>query len=255
MNGTMTEVPAASNDPIFTFHHAFVDYILEMWIRRHNGEFQPPPGDDSAAKGHNYDDIIVPFLPIHRVHEMFVESEKLGWTYESLEGLDINSISCEVHTFDNDSEVLYPDSSQIQPQETLPDNVQDQNINGVKHMKSLQHFREFSIDSTMKNAFSSIVNNPQVRLESQVWDKNAHYQQEIPTTSVCVFTSEELVFPIPSGCDKLVFQSNVILPSRLTLFSWYSCTPWHTHSGTFYANNHIGTNFGTQTYYICNRIA
>ena len=73
---------------------------------------------------------------------MFVESEKLGWTYESLKGLDINSVSCEVYEFDNDLEVLYPDSSLIQPQETLPDNVHGQNINGVKHnMKSLQHFQ------------------------------------------------------------------------------------------------------------------
>ena len=50
MNGTMTDVPSASNDPFLTYHHVFVDYILEMWIRRHNGEFQPPPGNDPATK-------------------------------------------------------------------------------------------------------------------------------------------------------------------------------------------------------------
>ena len=257
MNGTMTDVPAASNDPIFTLHHAFVDYILEMWIRRYNGEFQPPPGVDSAAKGHNYNDIIVPFLPIYRVHDVFVESERLGWTYESLEGLDIDSFSCEIHNFNNDSEVLYPDDLQIQHQEILPENEQGQNTNIVKHMKSLQHYREFSTDGAMKNMFSSITYKLQLPLESQVWNKNAYYsyQQNIPTKTVCVFTSEELVFQIPAACDKLVFQSNYVLPNMLIPFNWYSCDPQKTSSGTPYSNNRIDTNFGTQTLYICSRIA
>ena len=254
MNGTMTDVPTASNDPVFPLHHAFVDYILEMWIRSHNGTFQPPPGDDIAAKGHNYNDIIVPFLPIYRVREMFVKSERLGWTYESLEGLDIDSFSCKLHEFDNDSEVLYPDSSWTQLQETLPESEHGQNTNRVKNMQSLQHLQESSTDSAMKDKSSSITNKPQLPVESHVWNKNAYYQQEIPTKSVCVFTSQELVFQIPSAaaCDKLTFQSSIILPSRLIPFSWYSCTPQQAFSGIFYNNNH---NFGMQTFHICSRIA
>ena len=96
INGTITDVPGASNDPLFILHHAFVDYILEMWIRRHHGEFKPAPDDISAAKGHNYNDIIVPFLPIVRAHEMLVESTVLGWTYESLDGLDIEEPDSEI---------------------------------------------------------------------------------------------------------------------------------------------------------------
>ena len=90
---TLTNVSVAANDPLFMSHHAFVDYILEMWIRCFHGEYQPPAGNNSAAKGHNHDDIIVPFLPIVQVHEMLVESTELGWTYESLYGLDLDKFN------------------------------------------------------------------------------------------------------------------------------------------------------------------
>ena len=94
--GTFTDVPIAANDPLFMSHHAFVDYILEMWIRRYHEEYQPPAGNNSAAEGHNHDDIIVPFLPLVQVHEMLVESTELGWTYELLDGLDLDQpFSCK----------------------------------------------------------------------------------------------------------------------------------------------------------------
>ena len=102
LEGTFTNVPIAANDPLFISHHAFVDYILEMWIRRYHGDYQPPAGhDSSAAKGHNHDDVIVPFLPIARVYEMLVESTELGWTYESLYGLDLDQpYGCAYHLDD-----------------------------------------------------------------------------------------------------------------------------------------------------------
>ena len=115
--GTFTKVPIAANDPLFMSHHAFVDYILEMWIRRYHGEYQPPAGNNSAAKGHNYDDVIVPFLPIVRVHEMLVESTELGWTYESLDGLDLDQpYGCEYHP--NDAKLRVP--PYIPPDQNVP---------------------------------------------------------------------------------------------------------------------------------------
>ena len=116
--GTITNVPIAVNDPLFLSHHAFVDYILEMWIRRFHGEYQPPAGNNSAAKGHNHDDVIVPFLPIVRVHEMLVESNELGWTYESLYELDLDHpYGCEYHPNDADLEyrALHEEKLRVPP--------------------------------------------------------------------------------------------------------------------------------------------
>ena len=33
LNGTMSDVALSPNDPIFIAHHAFVDYLYEIWIR------------------------------------------------------------------------------------------------------------------------------------------------------------------------------------------------------------------------------
>ena len=128
--GTFTNVPIAANDPLFMSHHAFVDYILEMWIRRFHGEYQPPAGNISAAKGHNHDDVIVPFLPIVRVHEMLVESTELGWTYESLYGLDLDKpYGCEYHPNDPKYKALHKEKlkipSYIPPSQSVPNSSTD----------------------------------------------------------------------------------------------------------------------------------
>ena len=121
--GTFTNVPIAANDPLFMSHHAFVDYILEMWIRRFHGEYQPPAGNNSAAKGHNHDDVIVPFLPIFRVHEMLIESTELGWTYESLYGLDLDKpYGCEYQPNDPKYKSLHEEKLKIQPYIALNQN-------------------------------------------------------------------------------------------------------------------------------------
>ena len=250
LNGTFSDVPAASNDPLFPLHHAFVDYILEMWIQHNHGEFCPPPGDNSAAKGHNYDDVIVPYLPLVRSHEMIVESSKLGWIYESLEGLEMSFYSCELYTFDNDSTILYPDSSTTQSPTMLPEFIQGQSTVSLKPLKSLQD-TEASSDSLMKHKVSSITSQPQL-LNTQVRYKVPYQRQQSMTSyEVCVFTSEELVFQIPPNCDELVFQNNLILPKELIPFSWISCFPRQTYSTT---SDTLNANYDAQVY-SCIRVA
>ena len=137
--GTFTNVPIAANDPLFMSHHAFVDYILEMWIRRFRGEYQPPAGINSAAaKGHNHNDVIVPFLPIVRVHEMLVESTELGWTYESLYGLDLDKpYGCEYHPNDPTYKALHEEDKLKTPPDTPTyQNVPNSSTDYWKEFKS-----------------------------------------------------------------------------------------------------------------------
>ena len=137
LEGTFTNVPIAANDPLFMSHHAFVDYILEMWIRRFHGEYQPPAGDNSAAKGHNYDDVIVPFLPIVHVHEMLIESTKLGWTYESLDGLDLDRpYGCEYHSNNAQHGALHKEKLRIPPYIPPYQNVANSSSDHWKIFKS-----------------------------------------------------------------------------------------------------------------------
>ena len=34
MNGTMSSVESSANDPLFLAHHAFVDSVYELWLRK-----------------------------------------------------------------------------------------------------------------------------------------------------------------------------------------------------------------------------
>ena len=196
LNGTFTDVPTASNDPLFILHHAFVDYILEMWIRRYHGEFKPSPEDTSAAKGHNYNDLIVPFLPLVRAHEMLVESTTLGFTYESLNGLDIDSPDCELNgTYHNDSIVIESD---------LPMASKEMFSHHKNHGKSLP------------------ANNFKVPL---TYHQYYYQQQQLnPGYHVCIIPAGEVSFQIPPNCDQVLFQRNLILPKILLPFSWYYCS-------------------------------
>ena len=193
LNGTLTNVPIASNDPLFIVHHAFVDYILEMWIRRHHGDFKPPPNDISAAKGHNFNDVIVPFLPLARVHEMLVESSVLGWTYESLPGLELDYYSCHSMEVYNDSSVLYPDTTGFQT--SFPMSLQ---------AELQQHLNE----DRMHGTISSII-NPLNSYDIGVSFGFALYRQEfIPLDHVCIFIAENFnIFEVPPSCHLIIIQS------------------------------------------------
>ncbi|XP_058162144.1 tyrosinase [Dasypus novemcinctus] len=83
MNGTMSQVPASANDPIFLLHHAFIDSIYEQWLRRH----QPPKEvfpEANAPIGHNRDSYMVPFIPLYRNGDFFISSRDLGYDYSYL---------------------------------------------------------------------------------------------------------------------------------------------------------------------------
>lgn len=229
LKGTITDVPTASNDPLFILHHAFVDYILEMWIRRYHGDFKPPPGSQSAAKGHNYNDLIVPFLPLVQANEMLVESTELGWTYESLDGLDIDTSSCESW----ESEALIASNGS----ESFRQNrLRDMDLKQAMSMKlrPLYALVKTLFTLTLEPKFSS--------------------DQLMSNYHICMLTSEELVFQIPPNCDKLLFQNNLILPDVLTPFSWYSCSAKLEQPQTRHKQLKQNTFAYSKELYICTKV-
>ncbi|XP_062873234.1 tyrosinase [Trichomycterus rosablanca] len=83
MNGTMSSVPASANDPIFLLHHTFIDSIFERWLRLH----QPPRSlypESNAPIGHNGGYNMVPFIPLFKNMDYFINSKELGYEYTYL---------------------------------------------------------------------------------------------------------------------------------------------------------------------------
>ena len=245
IDGTLTNVPIASNDPIFILHHSFVDYYLEMWIRRHHGKYQPPPEDTSAAKGHNYNDYVVPFLPLIQCHELLVDSRKYGWTYESLIGLDLESKSCVQYDKNKDLEVLYPKSLHNSSQVALSEDDNDQVTASDKQL-----------ESKLDEKFNIVPKNNDFTITSKNSLLSAHAllehpadQQHVPAHNICTFTSNKVVFQIPSNCDKVVFQSNLVLPKKLIPSSWYLCSPLQTPSRKTSVQN--SNKINPRILYIC----
>lgn len=69
VGGTMGQVPTAAYDPIFWSHHAFIDYLWQLWQTSPNGE--PPPD--------NMMDVVLDPFPV-RVRDM-LDIGRLGYDY------------------------------------------------------------------------------------------------------------------------------------------------------------------------------
>ena len=75
--GVMADVAAASSDPIFIYHHAMIDCILEEWLQRNtNAQY---PVNNQIRQGHKADDYMVPFFPLVRHSEMFMTADNFGY--------------------------------------------------------------------------------------------------------------------------------------------------------------------------------
>ncbi|XP_065184385.1 tyrosinase-like [Sycon ciliatum] len=79
--GTMANVAASTNDPIFWLHHCMVDRVFEIFIKRNGETYTPTVG---APPGHNADDCMVPFYPLHRNKDYLKLSTEFGYQYDSL---------------------------------------------------------------------------------------------------------------------------------------------------------------------------
>jgi len=88
LNGTMSIIEATANDPIFFLHHAFIDSLMERWLRKHLPFYEDYPNQD-APIGHNQGYHMVPFLPMYRNIE-YLLSKNLGYEYDYLLELTAN---------------------------------------------------------------------------------------------------------------------------------------------------------------------
>ena len=80
--GTMANVAASPNDPVFFNHHTMVDSIFEQWLQQYpNGKYGGPKNDPKFA-GHSNNDCIVPFIPVYTHMEMFKQAENFGYAYD-----------------------------------------------------------------------------------------------------------------------------------------------------------------------------
>ena len=84
LGGHMSDVPTASNDPVFFLHHANVDRIFEAWLRKFSGNLPPYMPISGGHPGHNCEDYLVPFFPLKTNADMYNISSDLGFDYESL---------------------------------------------------------------------------------------------------------------------------------------------------------------------------
>ncbi|XP_066263915.1 tyrosinase-like [Branchiostoma lanceolatum] len=83
MNGTLSSVGSSANDPLFIIHHAYVDSIYEVWLRK----FRPNVSAltaENAPIGHNRGSFMVPFVPLHKSADFFALAADFGYDYDYL---------------------------------------------------------------------------------------------------------------------------------------------------------------------------
>ncbi|XP_078621344.1 tyrosinase-like [Branchiostoma floridae x Branchiostoma japonicum] len=81
LNGTVSLLAASPNDPVFFLHHAFVDSIYEVWLRKFRPNVSALP-TEGAPIGHNRGSYMVPFLPLHTSADLFTPATDLGYDYD-----------------------------------------------------------------------------------------------------------------------------------------------------------------------------
>ena len=76
--GTIEDIAASPNDPLFILHHTMVDCVFEEWLRRHPDAKYPDASD--VPQGHLRDGYMVPFFPLYTNNDMFKGAENFGYS-------------------------------------------------------------------------------------------------------------------------------------------------------------------------------
>ncbi|KAG7455489.1 hypothetical protein MATL_G00257250 [Megalops atlanticus] len=81
LNGTVSQVPIAANDPIFMLHHAMIDKIFEEWLLKHPNMTYPISEEITPIQ--RADSLMRPFFPpVRNDHLVGYTAEELGYKYE-----------------------------------------------------------------------------------------------------------------------------------------------------------------------------
>ena len=83
--GTMSDVAASANDPIFLCHHTMIDYIFEQWLKKNPSAVYVGPNTRvyPTLKGHGPTDTLVPFIPLISNNQAFKLASSFGYQYVS----------------------------------------------------------------------------------------------------------------------------------------------------------------------------
>jgi tyrosinase len=85
VGGTMGNVPIATADPIFWFHHAFVDSLYERWLRKSPQNTKEHIPRSGAKCGHNAGDWLMPFFPLVTNSDLSGLSSEYGYEYDYID--------------------------------------------------------------------------------------------------------------------------------------------------------------------------
>ena len=78
MRGTIEDVAASPNDPLFIIHHTMIDCMLDEWLKRHpDAEY---PIDPLVRDGHRRDDYVRSFFPLYTNADMFQRTKEFGYS-------------------------------------------------------------------------------------------------------------------------------------------------------------------------------
>jgi tyrosinase len=85
VGGTMGNVPIATADPIFWFHHAFVDSLYERWLKKMPQNTKEHIPRSGAKCGHNAEDWLMPFFPLVTNSDLSGLSSEYGYEYDYID--------------------------------------------------------------------------------------------------------------------------------------------------------------------------
>ncbi|XP_078140064.1 tyrosinase-like [Centroberyx gerrardi] len=81
LNGTMSLVPTAANDPVFMLHHCFIDKLLERWLEDHSDAAYPD--SEQVHPAQRAQAFMAPFFPL-RTNSFYWgrDTWSLGYRYK-----------------------------------------------------------------------------------------------------------------------------------------------------------------------------
>ena len=78
MKGTIEDVAASPNDPLFIVHHTMIDCILDEWLKRYPDATYPT--SPLVRDGHRPGDYVRSFFPLYTNIELFKRTEEFGYS-------------------------------------------------------------------------------------------------------------------------------------------------------------------------------
>lgn len=81
LNGTMSLVPTAANDPIFMLHHSFIDKLLDGWLQQDSSK-ATYPDSDQVHPAQRAQAFMAPFFPLRTNNYYWGrDTQSLGYSY------------------------------------------------------------------------------------------------------------------------------------------------------------------------------